>query len=336
MLKNYNMMKIRFSWALVALIFAGLFVSCSSDDETELLGNWVEEAQFSGAPRSNTESVVINEVAYIIGGDDGDLFGETWSFTPSTRQWKQMDDFPDDARRGAVAFAIDGKAYYGTGYDGDDKRKDFWCFDPSKPDSSQWERVADFPGDERYGAVAFSLNNMGFVGAGYSDQGSTNDFYKYDPTTNTWTAASTPDRKFYDGVAFIINDIAYVGTGINNGSYEEVFNSYDATTDIWTSLNELTYDDSYEVARSNAVAFTLNGKGYIGTGNYSGIRSDFWEYDPTDDSWTEVTSFEGSARQDAAAFVIGDKAYVATGKNGSYYYDDVWYFEPDVDYDEED
>ena len=99
---------------------------------------------------------------------------------------------------------------------------------------------------------------------------------------------------------------------------------------------KLDVEDSYTITRSNAVAFELNGKGYIGTGSFNGIRSDFWEYNPNTDTWIEVTSLEGAARQDAIAFSIGEKAFVATGRNGNYYFDDIWYFEPGAIYNEED
>ena len=43
--------------------------------------------------------------------------------------------------------------------------------------------------------------------------------------------------------------------------------------------------------RSSAVAFSLNGKGYIGLGRDSlSIQlNDCWEYNPVNDSWTEKT-----------------------------------------------
>lgn len=324
-------MKIKFSWAFIALIFSGLFISCKSDNTTTLLGNWVEDTQFSGAPRSNANTVVINGEAYLFGGDDGDFMNQTWKFIPTTGQWKEMGVFPGAGRRWAVAFVLDGKAYYGLGYDGYYKRKDFWKFDPTKPDSLQWERVADFEGTARYGAVAFVINGEAFVGAGYSDEGANNTFYKYDASSDEWTAVSVPKRKFYFGTAFVIDNKAYVGTGLYNGTYVDEFTSYDPTTDTWTSLKSLTDQDSYTITRSNAVSFTLNGKGYVGLGSNSGIRSDFWEYDPVDDTWIEVTSYEGKARQDAISFVIDGKAYVGTGRNGTSYFDDVWYFEPDVE-----
>jgi hypothetical protein len=101
-------------------------------------------------------------------------------------------------------------------------------------------------------------------------------------------------------------------------------------------MESLTVDDSYSIVRSCAQSFTINGFGYVGGGYKSGIRSDFWAYNPNTDVWTQVTSFEGTARQDAICFSMGNYGYVATGSNGSYYFDDIWVFDPTATYDSED
>jgi N-acetylneuraminic acid mutarotase len=89
------------------------------------------------------------------------------------------------------------------------------------------------------------------------------------------------------------------------------------------------------------VAFTINGKGYVGLGRDSLGKqlNDCWEYDPTTDSWTEKASFPGIARVKATADTVNGKAYVGLGFNDSYgpsgiEYDfnaclkDFWMFDP--------
>jgi N-acetylneuraminic acid mutarotase len=67
--------------------------------------------------------------------------------------------------------------------------------------------------------------------------------------------------------------------------------------------------------RAGAIAFSLNGFGYVGTGlDSSGILlNDFWKYDPSNDSWSQVATFAGSARKNAVAFVTDSFAYAGTG-----------------------
>ena len=76
------------------------------------------------------------------------------------------------------------------------------------------------------------------------------------------------------------------------------------------------------------MAFTIAGKGYVGTG-YDGVNklSDFWAYDPLSDTWESVKSFEGTARYGAVAFSINGIGYVGTGYDGSNQ-KDFWAYDP--------
>lgn len=77
--------------------------------------------------------------------------------------------------------------------------------------------------------------------------------------------------------------------------------------------------------RATSVGFSLNGKGYLGTGqDASGTLQDFWEYDPTADTWTLRTPLPGVDRSAAVAFALNDKGYVATGGNVNGVLGDVW------------
>jgi hypothetical protein len=79
-----------------------------------------------------------------------------------------------------------------------------------------------------------------------------------------------------------------------------------------------------------AVGFSINGKGYVGTGEfgYTSLK-DLWEYDPVIDQWTQLEDFPGGERRYAAGFSIGDKGYVGTGWsiNGDNL-NDFWEFTP--------
>lgn len=77
--------------------------------------------------------------------------------------------------------------------------------------------------------------------------------------------------------------------------------------------------------RAGAVGFSIEEKGYVGTGS-SGSK-EFWEYDPTLDSWTQKADLEGQARQYAVGFSIGSYGYVGTG-DGSGQLHDFWCYVP--------
>src|SRR3989304_3298210 len=66
--------------------------------------------------------------------------------------------------------------------------------------------------------------------------------------------------------------------------------------------------------RLGACGFSIGNKGYIGTGyDYDSLRTDFWEWDQTNNTWTQKASFAGIAREFAVGFSIGTKGYIGTG-----------------------
>lgn len=91
--------------------------------------------------------------------------------------------------------------------------------------------------------------------------------------------------------------------------------------------------------RVGGVAFSINGKGYYGTGlsqNYN-YENDFWEYDPETDHWTKIESLPGKQRTGAVAFVLNNEGYVGLGSdqviapsNDSVYLKDFYKYNPDT------
>ncbi|MGC4022845.1 MAG: kelch repeat-containing protein [Cyclobacteriaceae bacterium] len=129
---------------------------------------------------------------------------------------------------------------------------------------------------------------------------------------------------------FIIDGNAYVGGGFNYEAVGQVatptgrlndFWKYDPVDDTWTQVASFP-----GTARSNAIAFSLNGKGYVGTG-FDGTNplSDFYEYDPTIGSkgkWRRIADFgystdqqdtSISARYGCVAFTVKNRAFVGGG-----------------------
>jgi hypothetical protein len=82
--------------------------------------------------------------------------------------------------------------------------------------------------------------------------------------------------------------------------------------------------------RTDAVAFSIGTKGYIGTG-YAGtvITNDFWEYDPSTNAWSQKANFGGTARHKATGFSIGSKGYIGTGATSTaVFLKDFWEYDP--------
>ena len=314
------------------LFFVGmvlvLLFGCKKDS-TVYLGNWIKKSDFEGIPRGNAASFVIGDKVYVGTGYNSDQTNEYlsdfWMYDTTRDFWTKLTDFPGEPRIGSVSFTINGKGYMGVGYNGKVKLKDFWEFDPA---TNLWTRKADFGGSARYDAVGFALGSKGYLGTGYDDY-ENRDFWQYDPSTNQWSQiASMGGSKRRDAVAFTINEKAYVCTGTSNGSSMTDLWEFDPTTGAWTEKAKIDYDTSWTIVRTYASAFTLGSKSYVCLGYNSGVRIDTWEYDPTGDTWLKKSDFEGSARQNAVSFVVNNRAYVAIGRSSSYFFSDIWEFNP--------
>ncbi len=320
----------------VALLLCVLaFVSCSSDTE-DLLGNWVEDSDFEGFPRSNAVAFVIDEFGYVgtgFNGTEDEYYNDFWRYDSNLSFWQQIAPLPGIERTGAVAFSIDGFGYAGLGYDGENELQDFYRYDPQ---SNQWTEIAQFAGSARRNAVAFAIGGKGYVGTG-NDGNTLKDFWEYDPDTDSWAQIpSLGGGKRENAAAFVLGETrAFVGTGTDNGFNELDFWEFDPALlpgFPWVRKKDLDDDDTYTIARGNAVAFASNNMGYVATGTTSTV----WEYNFQNDEWEQKTNFEGSIRRDAVSFVISGKIFVTTGRNGSTYFDDMWVFEPGEDFDEND
>lgn len=187
------------------------------------------------------------------------IFKDTWEYEPATDTWKQMDDYPGDARINAIAFAIGNYGYVGTGQSKDDKQtKDFYRFDPTAASGNQWTIVNGFGGQKRTGGLSFIIDNVAYIVGGTNNGKDVDDFWKFDPSKseeNKWvrlrdiTDQSSDD---YDddyksitrtyGCAFVIDDQAYITLGQTaSGSFRSNYWIYYPAKDLWRSSE--TEDD---------------------------------------------------------------------------------------------
>ena len=150
---------------------------------------------------------------------------------------------------------------------------------------------------------------------------------------DSWTKKSDlgvavlSNREFALGME--INGKGYIGAGYN-GVSGDLYSwwQYDPASDSWTQKAD--YDIGGTIAaRRRLVGWSINGKGYMGTGMNGGAPFQSWmEYDPIANSWATKANFGGGGRYSAAGFTIGNKGYVGTGNDGSSGRNDVYEFDP--------
>ncbi len=97
---------------------------------------------------------------------------------------------------------------------------------------------------------------------------------------------------------------------------------------VWTQKAYFTPGN-----RAGAFAFAIGNKGYVGSGvtqispTSIAYVSDFWEYDPSLDVWTQMASYP-TAVSSPAAFSIGGLGYVTTGFDGVSYLTNTYAYNP--------
>jgi len=228
--------------------------------------------------------------------------------------WTRKSDFPGIERTDAVSFALNGKGYYGTGFNLKDSHifnhimlNDFWEYDPV---TDQWTRIIDFPGSPRKDAVAFAINEVGYVGLGTDypedDTGHFKDFFKYDPNLKTWSSiASYGGVGRHSAAAFVINGKGHVGTGWwgrdnpnGTGAVSDNIWQYDPLTNSWTEISKFPRHTYF------AAGFSINNQGYIY--DYDAL------YKLDGSEWIRLTSFRLNS-WDIVAFSIGNYGYYGIG-----------------------
>jgi N-acetylneuraminic acid mutarotase len=332
------MRKVKYVFVSIMVVAVLFLQSCgSSSDGDDELGNWLKAPPIEGSSRSGAIMFTINNVAYVgLGyGNDKEYLSDIYSYDLASGAWNKIGAFPGVLRERSVAFSINGIGYVGLGYNNklnNEELGDFWSFNPQ---TKEWLQLKNFPDGPRYNAVSFASLTKGYVGGGFDGTNVRGDFYEYEPTTDTWTKIATnPGDKKEAGSTFVINGKAYYFGGKSSaGTYSLDFWELDLETKAWvnkTPDDEEDYYDEFKAAvqRHEAVAFAVNGYGYVVLGIAGSYLTSIYEYTPSNGEWIKKTAYESSARSQAVAFVLGDRVFVGTGYNGSRRVDNMMEFKP--------
>jgi len=145
------------------------------------------------------------------------------------------------------------------------------------PVSNTWQTLAAIPGDPLLPQSGYSLNWSGteMILWGGGDGPSLSDAgYRYNPTTNTWTAMTTtgaPEARYQHLAAWIGSElVVWGGRGPDGPSQPNYTNGgrYNPTTDTWTSIAAT----GSIAARQQATATAVSGQLIVWGG---ALRSEF-------------------------------------------------------------
>jgi N-acetylneuraminic acid mutarotase len=267
--------------------------------------------------------ISLTAVAYSCSEDDDD---------DTTGNWTEIAEPAASVRGGAVSFVLNGKGYFGLGYNGTNSnakgyKLDFWGFNGSGWNSD----IPAFTGTPRERAVAFIVNNKVYVGLGYNVETdiALADFWEYDPATEEWSQIGDFPIPLYNAVAFVVDGRAFVGTGRNNDDeWETRFWEFDAANREWPEVGD-SYTSIPGNKREGAFAFVINSTAYIGGGYSNGTyRKQLFAFTPSSDSEMQEITLDDDddyyddfsaavGRTGVVTFVWGGKVYFATGSAGS-------------------
>lgn len=131
-------------------------------------------------------------------------------------------------------------------------------------------------------------------------------------------------------IGFSMDGFGFIGLGFDQFEYKRSLYLYNSNFDDWEKMNSMGSTTGQGLERSSAVAFVANYNAYIGTGQGANpYLRDFWEYNSSSNTWTQVADFAGTSRREAAAFGISDFGYVGTGIDSTgTLKKDFWKYDP--------
>ncbi len=213
-----------------------------------------------------------------------------------------------------------------------------------------WTQKAQFPGPGRHRGFGFVIGNKAYIGGGWNSAQIWNDFWEYDPGTNTWTQKGTlPGGAALSSVGFAIGTKGYFVLGLD-ASFNDIYTlwEYNPVTNSWLAkstypgfsgwgyecfvignrvyIGEEWSTDIYAWDQSNntwywgsapftfdrdEVGLSLNGFGYWATAtNGAGL----WKFNPSGAIWTQLPTMPTPGITEASGFAVGGKLYVGSGQ----------------------
>lgn len=252
----------------------------------KVTGQWTRLADFPGTPSGAETALSIGGKGYILNNiwyGEG-YITEFWEYDPASDRWTKKSNLPVAGFRiSPVAFSIGSKGYIGLGevYAGSDYTADytthFWEWNQA---TDMWTRKADFPGQGRTGAAAFTVSNKGYVGTGNSSGKPVADFWEYDQTEDRWTRKANFAGAARSGASgFSIGNKGYIGAGsYMDEEWRTDFWEYDLVLDKWSQIGYPTDGVSFESAGS------VGNDGYFFAVPASGTdRVELWTFHLTSD-----------------------------------------------------
>lgn len=277
--------------------------------------------------RFNATAFSIGSKGYVATGTKpSGVSSDLKEYDPTTNSWLSKASFPGNARETAVSFSYQNFGFVGLGWNGGTATyTDFYKYDQNL---NTWSPISSFPGSGGRNGIATAIGSKAYVSGGvngYSTAIST-QLWEYDILLDTWTQkASMPFNARVGAVAFSKDSLVYFGLGHNFSSNFSDLWAYNTSTNTWSKMSDFPGS-----GRLQASVFEINGNFIVGgghqiNGGLSSTLNDYYEYNPSTNTWSTVIGFSDSRRTNSEGFSINGKGYLVCGRsNTSSYLNNLW------------
>lgn len=200
---------------------------------------------------------------------------------------------------------------------------------------NSWRQLNDFLGGQRERAVAFAIEDYGYLGTGSdTSEQVRKDLWRYNPLLDSWTQmADLPGPARRDAIGFSAGGKGYIGLGVDNhvsilGNKMKDLWEFDPILNTW--LQKADYPGGGGDGVFFSTVFVADEKAYVCGGKIGPnlYINQLWEYKPSADAWTERASFPGGVRYLSVSFSLNGEGYVGMGANQDVYKKDFYKFNP--------
>ena len=230
-----------------------------------------------------------------------------------SQNWEFIGFYPADGRHHPITFSYDKFGFVIAGQNSAGE----YLSDVLRYNAEQntWEELSSFPGGPRGYAYGVADDLYAYIGFGSNYDGYPTDWWRYDMVNDSWLELASFPYLGRDHPAMILaDDKIFVGMGSIDGENLGDWWQYDILNDNWSEKTNFNFGD-----RHHPFYFSINNIPYVGFGHGNSqnndvlIYNDFYRYNITSETWTQLNDFPSEARVAGTQFSYNGKGYVMSG-----------------------
>ena len=232
-----------------------------------------------------------------------------------SQDWNQVSNFIGDGRHHPITFGNDDYGFVVSGSYLDNVYK----YDKL---NNTWIQLQDIPFAARGYSYGVAVNNKAYMGFGSTSSGLyPTDWWEYDMDNDSWNQKSNfPGDGRQHPAMVVVNNKIYMGCGSNDNGNLGDWWEYDILTDVWVQKSNIIGNN-----RHHPFYFGIGNYAYVGFGHgsvpgpgnnpssSSYVYNDFYRYEPSIDTWIQLTDFPSEARVAGTQFSYNGNGYILSG-----------------------